>query len=76
MHGISPEVGGWGGADIGELGRLIGFSGKASIENGKKHVELDHTKKVISVILAPTDLCPLPKAIGLAFLHWHLFGCR
>ena len=76
MHGITPEVGGWGGAEIGEVGRLLGFSEKPSIANGKKHVELDNTKKVISVILAPTDPChPLPKSRGKAFLHWHLSGC-
>ena len=57
MHGISPAVGGWGGDKIGGVGRLLGFAEKPSITNGKKHVELDNTKKVISVILAPTDLC-------------------
>ena len=57
MHGISTEVGGWGGADIGGIGRLLGLAEKPSITNGKKHVELDITKKVISIILAPTDLC-------------------
>ena len=76
MHGISPEVGGWEGAEIGEVGILLGFAEKPSIANGKKHVELDNTKKVISVILAPTDLChPLPKFRGKAFLHWNLSGC-
>ena len=57
MHGIRPKVGGWGGAEIGRVGRLLEFAEKPSIANGKKHVELDNTKKVISVILAPTDLC-------------------
>ena len=57
MHGIRPEVGGWGGAEIGGVGRLLEFAEKPSIANGKKHVALDNTKKVISVILAPTDLC-------------------
>ena len=61
MHGISPAVDGWGGAEIGRVGRFLGFAEKPSIENGKKHVELDNTKKAISVILATTDLChPLP----------------
>ena len=56
MHSIIPEVGGWGGSEIGEVGRLLGFAEKPSIANGKRHVELYNTKKVISVILAPTDL--------------------
>ena len=45
MHGISPAVGGLGGDEIGEVGRLLGFSEKPSIANEKKHVELDNTKK-------------------------------
>ena len=57
MHGISPAVGDWGGAEIGGVGRLLGFAEKPSIANGKKQVKLDTTKKVIFVILAPTDLC-------------------
>ena len=65
MNGISLTVGGWGGDDIGGVGRLLGFAEKPSIANGKKHVELDNTKKVRSIILAPTDLChPLPKTSG------------
>ena len=56
MHGIRYKVGGWGGAEIGGVGRLLEFSEKPSISNGKKHVALDNTKKVMSVILAPTDL--------------------
>ena len=35
---------------------MLEFAKKPSIANGKKHVALDITKKVISVILAPTDL--------------------
>ena len=45
MNGISPAVGSWGGAEIGAVGRFIGFSEKPSIANGKKHVELDIIKK-------------------------------
>ena len=45
MHGIRPKVGGWGGAEIGRVGRLLEFAEKPSIANGKKHVELDNTKK-------------------------------
>ena len=63
MHGISVAVGGWEGAEIGGLGRFLGFAEEPSIANVKKHVELDNTKKVMSVILAPTDLChPLTRA--------------
>ena len=49
MRGICPKVGGWGCAEIGGVGRLLEFAEKPSIANG-------NTKKVISVILAPTDL--------------------
>ena len=28
MHGIRPEVGGWGGAEIGRVGRLLRFAEK------------------------------------------------
>ena len=45
MHAIGPAVGGWGGAEIGGVGRLLGFAEKPSIENSKKRVELDNTKK-------------------------------
>ena len=45
MHGIRPKVGGWGGAEIGWVGRLLEFSEKPSIANSKKHVALDITKK-------------------------------
>ena len=45
MHGIRPKVGGWGGAEIGRVGRLLEFAEKPSIANGKKHMELDNTKK-------------------------------
>ena len=44
MHGISPAVGGWGGADIGGIGIFLGFAEKPIIANDKKHVELDNTK--------------------------------
>ena len=57
MHGIRPKVGRQGGAEIGWLGRLLEFYEKTSIANGKKHVALDITKKTMSIILAPTDLC-------------------
>ena len=57
MHGIRLAVGGWEGAEIGGVGRFLEFAEKPSIANGKKHVALDNTKKVISVILVPTDLC-------------------
>ena len=57
MHGIRPKVGRRGGAEVGWVGRLLEFTEKPSIANGKKHVKLDNTKKLISVILAPTDLC-------------------
>ena len=57
MHGIRPKVGRQGGADIGWVGRLLEFAEKPSIANGKKHVALDITKKAMSIILAPTDLC-------------------
>ena len=45
IHDISPKVGGWRGAEIGRVGRLLEFAEKPSIANGKKHVELDNTKK-------------------------------
>ena len=45
MHIIITEVGGWGDYEIGEVGRLLGFSEKPSIANSKRHVELDNTKK-------------------------------
>ena len=57
MHGIRPKVGRRGGAKIGWVGRLLELAEKPSIANGKKHVELDITKKVISIILVPTNLC-------------------
>ena len=61
MHGIRPKVGRQGGSDIGWAGRLLEFAEKPSIANGQKHVALDITKKAMSIILAPTDLChPLP----------------
>ena len=61
MHDICPKVGVWGGAEIGLVRRLLEFAEKPSIANGKKHVALDITKKVISLILAPKDLGhPLP----------------
>ena len=45
MHGIRPKLGGWGGAEIGRVGRLLEFAEEPSIANGKKHMELDNTKK-------------------------------
>ena len=45
MHGIHPKVGRWGGADIGWVGILLEFAENPSIANGKKHVEIDNTKK-------------------------------
>ena len=63
MHGIRPKVGRRGGAEIGWVGRLLEFAEKPSIANGKKHVALDITKKAMSIILAPTELChPLSAA--------------
>ena len=57
MHGICPKLGCRVGAEIGWVGRLLEFAEKPSITNGKKHVALDITKKGMSIILAPTDLC-------------------
>ena len=57
MHGIRPKVDGREGAEIGWVGRLLEFAEKTSIANGKKYMALDITKKVMSIILAPTDLC-------------------
>ena len=65
MHGIRPKVGRRGGAEIGWVGRFLEFAEKPSIANGKKHVALDITKKRMSIILAPTELCH-PLLLGSA----------
>ena len=57
MHGIRPKVGLRGGAEISWVGRLLEFAEKPSIVKDKKHVALDITKKAMSIILAPTELC-------------------
>ena len=45
MYDIILVVGGWGGAEIGGVGILLGFTEKPVIANGKKHVALDNKKK-------------------------------
>ena len=75
MHGIRPKVGRRGGAEIGWVGRLLEFAEKPSIAKGKKHVAIDITKKVMSIILEPTDLCyPLILVVLLVRLLMFMLG--
>ena len=65
IHGISPEVGGWGGAEIGGVGILIGFAEKPSIANGKLFLHLTTQKREICNFGANGTVPPLNNSTTL-----------